>query len=788
MTHKKVVKEQGQSGVEEIFWKRSGRQLTYAPAEKIPVIEVSNFPMLGKLTALRFLEWVQNNPGGVISLPTGKTPEHFIKWVIHYLKNWNLPEVQKDLAENGVDPAVFPDMKRLVFVQIDEFYPINPNQHNSYYYYVNKFYIKGFGMDPEKALLIDTSQIGIPEGIRPEDVFPNNVVDISLRTRQASHTQERLQKRVIEAVDQFCTDYEKKIRALGGIGFFLGGIGPDGHIAFNVRGSDYYSTTRLTSTNYETQAAAATDLGGIEVARNRLVITIGLSTISFNKDVVAIIIAAGEAKARVVANAIQQKKNNLYPAAVLQDLPNARFYITQGAAKLLQERRYEDVSKAEILSDETVEQIIIDLALHKQKRLRDLVKSDFMSIRSSAEILKKTGQDSKTLAKRVEEGLIKKIEDGLTTPEGDVFMHTAPHHDDIMLGYLPYIVHLVRTAKNKHFFNYMTSGFTAVTNAYVLGLMERMLTHIDSPNFSDLMKKGYFDPNNEIARSEDVYLYLDGIASHSRTRKDEAENRRLLRSMIFLFEEDSLPNLKERIRELINYFKTQYPGKKDVAYVQRLKGMIREWEADVLWGYFGFNTSSVRHLRLGFYKGDIFTEEPKVQRDVFPILQIMEKIHPGVVTVAFDPEGSGPDTHYKVMQAISEALKIYEEKTDKKDIRVWGYRNVWYRFHPSEANIFVPVSLNSMAILEKSFITCFGSQRSASFPSYEFDGPFYRLAQQIMVEQYQTVKTLLGDEYFYENPHPRLRATRGLTFLKQLTLPEFYRHSLELRKTTEEME
>ncbi|HDL78207.1 MAG TPA: glucosamine-6-phosphate deaminase, partial [Bacteroidetes bacterium] len=124
MTHKKVVKEQGQSGVEEIFWKRSGRQLTYAPAEKIPVIEVSNFPMLGKLTALRFLEWVQNNPGGVISLPTGKTPEHFIKWVIHYLKNWNLPEVQKDLAENGVDPAVFPDMKRLVFVQIDEFYPI----------------------------------------------------------------------------------------------------------------------------------------------------------------------------------------------------------------------------------------------------------------------------------------------------------------------------------------------------------------------------------------------------------------------------------------------------------------------------------------------------------------------------------------------------------------------------------------------------------------------------------------------------------------------------------------
>ena len=30
---------------------------------------------------MRFIEWVQQNPGGVISLPTGKTPEHFIKWV-----------------------------------------------------------------------------------------------------------------------------------------------------------------------------------------------------------------------------------------------------------------------------------------------------------------------------------------------------------------------------------------------------------------------------------------------------------------------------------------------------------------------------------------------------------------------------------------------------------------------------------------------------------------------------------------------------------------------------------
>ena len=95
-----------------------------------------------------------------------------------------------------------------------------------------------------------------------------------MRTDYAKTKLEKLQKDSIELVDQFCTEYEAKIRELGGIGFFLGGIGPDGHIGFNVRGSDHFSVTRLTPINYETQAAVATDLGGIEVSSRRLVITI----------------------------------------------------------------------------------------------------------------------------------------------------------------------------------------------------------------------------------------------------------------------------------------------------------------------------------------------------------------------------------------------------------------------------------------------------------------------------------------------------------------------------------
>jgi glucosamine-6-phosphate deaminase len=767
------------SNVEKVWLKKSGRDLFYPKREHVGIIEVSNFPDLGKLTAQRFIEWVQAHPEGVAALPTGKTPEHFIRWVRHYLDNWDRPAVQQDLEAGGVDPAVRPQLGGLRFVQIDEFYPIDPEQTNSFYYYVNKYYIDGFGLDPDRALLIDASQIGIPEGKTFSDIFFGDEVDLSLRVRQARSRVERLQQDVLAEVDQWCTEYERRIREMGGIGFFLGGIGPDGHIAFNVRGSDLFSTTRLMPTNYETQAAAAADLGGIEVARKRLVITIGLRTITYNPDVVAIVMAAGEAKAPMVKDAVQQPRSNRYPATILHGLKQARFYLTRGAARLLTDRVYVDIKHTAELSDETVERVVIDLAGDLSKHLRDLTRKDFQTVRSSAEILSRFDGDVTALTARVENSLKEKIERGRLVPEKTTFMHTAPHHDDIMLGYLGYLIHLVRPLSNQHIFNYATSGFTAVTNAYMERQLKNLKRWIISDEFSELMEAEYFQPDFKIGRSRDVFQYLDGVAARSNTMKSEGEARRLLRSLMFLYEESNLPQLLNRIDELINYFETQYPGKKDLPHIQQLKGMVREWEADLLWGYFGFHTDSVYHIRLGFYKGEMFTELPEMERDVMPIYRIMERNKPDVVTVALDPEASGPDTHYKVLQAITEALRLYEKINPR--VQVLGYRNVWYRFHPSEANVFVPVSLNSMAILENSFMQCFGSQREASFPSYEYDGPFYRLAQEIMVQQHRTVKMCLGREFFGSHTSPRMRAAHGLVFLKQMELEEFYQRSMELR-------
>ena len=778
-------KKTGLSKVEEKYLQQSGKELLYAPTEKIGIIQVKNFPELGRLAALRFLEWVLENPGGVISLPTGKTPEHFIKWVGYYLQNWKNKEVREFLSASGLDPSSKPEMGNLHFVQIDEFYPIDSFQHNSFYYYIRKYYFQSFELDAKKALQINVNEIPTAENLPLNQIFPEKSVDLSLRYRYAKTRQERLQKQTIEMVDEFCTGYEQKIRKLGGIGFFLGGIGPDGHIGFNIQGSDHFSTTRLMETNYETQAAASTDLGGIEIARNRLVITIGLDTITYNKDATAIIIASGEAKANIVRDSIETAQSNKYPATVLQKLPKAHFYLTDGAALRLRERRLEDMKNENPLSGFSIERAVINLAVEKQKEILKLSEADYQSDEFGKYILEKSGLKVEDINKMIHGSALERFNRGIAPIENERILHTGPHHDDIMLGYLPYIVHLVRNASNRHHFTVMTSGFTAVTNTYMLEIMENLRNHLLNEEFKARLNTNYFNPSFEEGKNRDVNLYLDGIASKSSTTKHEAQARRTLRNLIEIYGKSELVYLMDKTNDLMVYFRTLYPGKKDIPEVQKLKGMLREWEEEILWAHLGFNSDGVSHLRLGFYQGEIFTENPEINRDVLPVLNLFRKFKPTIITVALDPEGSGPDTHYKVLQAISEALRLYGKETDISKLRIWGYRNVWYRFHPAEANIYVPVSLNSFALLESMFMKSYGSQKNASFPSWELDGPFSALAQKILADQYHTVRLCLGRDFFIKHEIPRVRAAHGMVYLKELSLEEFYTKSIELKKLTE---
>ena len=771
------MKPTGLTKVELTFQNRSGRK-EYSTS--IPYVVVQNFPNLGLLTSLRFLEWVAENPEGIISLPTGKTPEYFIKWTNKLLSGWNKAENRKLMEENGLVLSKKPSLKGLHFVQIDEFYPINPRQHNSFYDYVMKYYIKGFELDPARSLLINADKIRLPGNCAYTEVFPDYRIDLSLRNREAISQQEKIQQASIFSIDNWCTIYENKVRELGGIGFFLGGLGPDGHIAFNTRGSDHNSTTRLTATNFETQAAAAGDLGGIEISKKRLVITVGLGTITYNPDAVAIIFAAGEAKASVVKNALENPPDNIYPATVLNRLKNARYFLTEGAAVLLDDS-VERYYKLGGWTFEKTEKAVFDLCERIDKYAHKLVLNDLKNDKYCSMI----PDLSLKRVREVMESTRRKMEAGLKKENDQVYLHTGPHHDDIMLGIFPCIIPKLRISSNKFHFAVLTSGFTAVTNDLLLDLLEKTLNLIRRGKIEMLRYPDFFEKGYKYKFDKDVSHYLNKIAANDEKGKLRGICHRITRVMVQIYKLTSEQELISQLEKNIELLKSSYSGEKNPADIQKLKGMLREFEEELVWAHYGVKVQDIEHLRLGFYTGDIFTPQPQKERDVLPILKMLRRVQPTAISLAFDPEGSGPDTHYKVLQAIAEALRQWKREKDLSNLRIIGYRNVWYKYHPSEANVFTPVSLNSMAVLNWSFKNCYISQVNASFPSYEFDGPFSDLSQKIWVEQFKRIQLNLGKDFFYENESPKIRATHGMIYYKEMKTDEFLMHARALEKSME---
>ena len=746
---------------------------------KIPYITVDNLLKLGLLTSLRFLEWANENPDGVISLPTGKTPEYFIKYTGFMLRHWDKIEGRQIRERYGFGEMSKPDLRGLKFVQIDEFYPINPAQHNSFYNYIRKYYIDGFGLESANSVTINSVTIPLPDEMHYREVFQDMTIDLSLRFREAKNRQEKLQQQAIFMIDNWCSQYEEKIRELGGIGFFLGGIGPDGHIAFNTRGSDLFSTTRLTKTNFETQAVAAGDLGGMEISRNRLVITIGLETITYNPDAVAIIFAAGEAKAGIVKDALEHEKENMYPASVLQRLPDSRFYLTSGAAS-----RLNDVIKHYYTGDwnnEKTDRAVIDLCIRINKYAENLTLEDLENDEYCSCI---PGLDENTV-KAVISSVKEKISYGMVKQERNVIYHTGPHHDDIMLGILPMCIRQTRHPGNEVYFSVMTSGFTAVTNSFVESVLLDTLKLINEGLLQMIYYPDFFESGYDLKRGKDVYHYLNGTAQRDLSVMRRGICHRVVRALTEIWGVKSKNELITVINELLINIKSSYSGSKNPPKIQLLKGMLREYEEELVWAHFGVPVQNIHHLRLGFYTGDIFTEQPERKRDIEPVLNEFRKYKPDIIGLALDPEGSGPDTHYKVLQTIAAAVKEWQNERDISGLKVIGYRNVWYRFHPAEVNCIIPVSLNSLAVLDNSFGQCYGSQVNASFPSYEYDGKFSDLTRKIWVEQLKQIQLILGKEFFFLNEHPLLRSTHGLVYAKVMDTDEFITLAGELESAME---
>lgn len=122
-----------------------------------------------------------------------------------------------------------------------------------------------------------------------------------------------------EDLEQECADYEAAIRRVGGIDLFLGGIGPDGHIAFNEPGSSLSSRTRQKTLTTDTVIANSRFFDNDVNKVPKTALTVGVGTILDAREV--LIIVNGHNKARALRHAVEEPINHIWTISALQMHP-----------------------------------------------------------------------------------------------------------------------------------------------------------------------------------------------------------------------------------------------------------------------------------------------------------------------------------------------------------------------------------------------------------------------------------------------------------------------------------
>jgi glucosamine-6-phosphate isomerase len=113
-----------------------------------------------------------------------------------------------------------------------------------------------------------------------------------------------------------CENYENKIKATGGIDLFLGGIGPDGHIAFNEPGSSLSSRTRVKTLTTDTIIANSRFFDNDINKVPKTALTVGVGTVMDAKEV--LILVNGYNKARALAQAVEGSVSQMWTITALQ--------------------------------------------------------------------------------------------------------------------------------------------------------------------------------------------------------------------------------------------------------------------------------------------------------------------------------------------------------------------------------------------------------------------------------------------------------------------------------------
>ncbi len=139
-------------------------------------------------------------------------------------------------------------------------------------------------------------------------------------------------------IKNFCLEYEEKIAQCGGIDLFLGGVGENGHIAFNEPYSSLSSLTRDKELDRNTIMANSRFFDGNIDLVPKSAITVGTKTLLDSKEV--LIMISGEKKALALHNAIEGAVSHVWPISVLQMHRKSLIVVDESATVELKVKTY----------------------------------------------------------------------------------------------------------------------------------------------------------------------------------------------------------------------------------------------------------------------------------------------------------------------------------------------------------------------------------------------------------------------------------------------------------------
>ncbi|MBF4805343.1 MAG: glucosamine-6-phosphate deaminase [Pseudoleptotrichia goodfellowii] len=217
----------------------------------------------------------------VLGLPTGSTPLGTYKELINLYKERII------------------SFENVITFNMDEYVGLSPEHEQSYHYFMHENLFKHIDIKPENVNILD----GLAEDLTKE-----------------------------------CQRYEDKIKSVGGIKLFLGGIGEDGHIAFNEPGSSLASRTRDKELTYDTILVNSRFFDNDVNKVPKLALTVGVGTLMDSEELM--ILADGYKKARAVYHGIEGGINHLWTVSALQLHRRAILVIDESAASDIKVKTY----------------------------------------------------------------------------------------------------------------------------------------------------------------------------------------------------------------------------------------------------------------------------------------------------------------------------------------------------------------------------------------------------------------------------------------------------------------